>query len=322
MNELKVSVVIPVYNTEKYLRACLSSVVNQTYSNIEVIIINDGSSDNSASICKEYSEVYECITFIDKDNEGVSIARNIGITFAKGEWIFFLDSDDFLELNAFEALIGVAEKTGCDLIHFGYRILKDNKKVNEIVQTNYQEYQNIGLFLKYKELKPMPASITFIKRKIIKKSDILFNADMKHNEDLFFIYSLYCHAKKIVVLNKIFYNQVLSENSASRKPLDIKVLNDRILFLSELCDYVRKQGLIPEYKKEINDLSKYIFVLALYYKDFHKYKDEIQKDLRSLYLNNRDVFDTSYFKLASYNLYLAIYLLKASHKIRSVKFIQ
>lgn len=318
----KISVVIPVFNTEMYLNTCLDSVINQKYSNIEIIVINDGSTDSSAKICLKYAKKDSRINYIDKKNEGVSVARNIGVAMATGEWIYFLDSDDFLELNTFEVLIGVAEKTGCDLIHFGYRTLKGNKKINEMVSFNYQEYQNINKFIKCKKLKPMPASLTFIKRNILKESGILFNVNMKHNEDLLFVYSLYCHAKKIVVLNNIFYNQVLSENSASRKPLSIKVLDDRILFLSELCNYVRKQGLIQEYKKEINSLSKYIFVLALYYKDFHKYKDEIQKDLRSLYVNNRDVFDTSYFKLANYNLYLAVYLLKASHKIRNVKFIQ
>ena len=322
MMKPKISVIIPVFNTELYLNACLDSVINQTYLDIEIIIVNDGSNDSSASICEEYSKVDQRIIFIDKENEGVSVARNIGINLARGEWVYFLDSDDFLELNTFEALIESAEKTACDLIHFGYRTLKGDKKINEMVYFNYQEYQNIGLFIKHKKLKPMPASLTFIKRKILKESGILFNVDMKHNEDLLFVYTLYCHAKKIVVLNEIFYNQVMSENSASRKPLNIKVLKDRIFFLSELCNYVRKQDLILEYKKEINSLSKYIFVLALYYEDFHKYKNEIQKDLRFLYLNNRDVFDARYFKLACYNIYIATYLLKANHKVRNIKFIQ
>ena len=121
MHQPKVTIVIPVYNTENYLDKCLSSVVNQTFSDIKVIIVNDGSTDNSLEICKKYAVNDKRITLIDKVNEGVSIARNIGINLAEGEWIYFLDSDDFLDLNTLENLVIEAHSSDADIIQFGLR---------------------------------------------------------------------------------------------------------------------------------------------------------------------------------------------------------
>lgn len=319
MSTPKVSVVIPVYNTEKYLRACLSSLVNQTYSNIEIIIINDGSSDDSGLICEEYSKSDERITFIDKDNEGVSVARNIGITLAKGEWIHFLDSDDFLDLDAFEKLINIASNTNCDVIQFGLRRFRAGNIVGENKPSNYREYQNLELFLRENELKPVAAWLHFIKSSIIKNNKIRFNEKLKHNEDMLFVYSFYCHSKKIVVINDIIHNQVLREDSVSHKPIEIKVLRDKLLFLSELCDYVRNQRLIKQYKEEINELFKVFFVTATHYREYRCYKSELQTSFRALYQKNKDILDKVFIKIAYYNIDLIIYPLKATHKLRNIK---
>ena len=97
----KISVIIPVYNGEKYIQRCVDSVLNQTYSDIEIIVINDGSTDNTENILKSYSN----IVLINKENEGVSKARNTGLSLAKGDYVYFCDADDYLEKNAFEILI-------------------------------------------------------------------------------------------------------------------------------------------------------------------------------------------------------------------------
>ena len=101
---INVSIVIPVYNVEKYLKQCLESVVNQTLDKIEVICINDGSTDNSLNILKEYEKKYNNIIIIDQENKGPGFARNIGMKRASGKYIYFLDSDDYIELNAMEIL--------------------------------------------------------------------------------------------------------------------------------------------------------------------------------------------------------------------------
>lgn len=137
-NQPLISVVIPVYNVEKYLRQCLDSVVNQTYSNLEIILVNDGSKDGSLNICKRYAEKDSRIIILDQANQGLSGARNSGIDIAKGKYISFLDSDDWIELNAFEKAGSVAEAKELDLVFWQFVKEFDNKSV---------QYQ--GLFNEY-----------------------------------------------------------------------------------------------------------------------------------------------------------------------------
>ncbi|MBR6722275.1 glycosyltransferase [bacterium] len=107
---VKVSVIVPVYNVEKYIAECIDSVLNQTLDNIEIIIVNDGSTDNSGSICLDYAKKYpKSIKYIDKENEGVSVARNLGLSYANGEFVHFLDSDDTIDECFYETCYNIAQ---------------------------------------------------------------------------------------------------------------------------------------------------------------------------------------------------------------------
>ena len=97
----KISVIIPVYNVEKYLKRCLDSVINQTYKNLEIILVDDGSTDNSGKICDEYAKNDKRIIVIHKENGGVSVARNIGLDICTGDYVNFIDSDDWIDLKFF-----------------------------------------------------------------------------------------------------------------------------------------------------------------------------------------------------------------------------
>ena len=121
-----ISVIIPVYNVENYIDQCLESEVSQTYDDLEILLINDGSADDSASFCREWAKKDKRIIFIDKKNEGVSASRNMGIDLAKGEYIAFVDPDDWLDQRYFEKLIRAAEENGseyaeCDIWRYDNR---------------------------------------------------------------------------------------------------------------------------------------------------------------------------------------------------------
>lgn len=120
MNEDLVSIIIPAYNVEQYLDECLETVINQSYKNIEIILINDGSTDNTDQICTEWEKRDLRIKYIKKENEGLGATRNRGIDIAKGNYIFFLDSDDWIELNAIEELIKIAKSTNADVVAANY----------------------------------------------------------------------------------------------------------------------------------------------------------------------------------------------------------
>lgn len=111
----KISIIVPIYNTEKYLERCLQSLINQEYKNIEIILVNDGSNDNSLNICNEYKNKDERIIVIDKEHTGVADTRNIGISKATGNYIGFVDSDDYIDKDMFKKLINGAEKYKCEI---------------------------------------------------------------------------------------------------------------------------------------------------------------------------------------------------------------
>ncbi len=129
-----ISVIIPVYNVEKYINACLESVRQQTYKNYEVIIVNDGSTDQSSKIIDDYLKKYDLNNYIllNKENGGICSARNCGLTHASGEWIFFLDSDDWLENNALSTLVECLEQNPSDLVFGGIRAVNEKTGESEV----------------------------------------------------------------------------------------------------------------------------------------------------------------------------------------------
>ncbi|MBQ7570313.1 MAG: glycosyltransferase family 2 protein [Synergistaceae bacterium] len=133
LNDLKLlSVIIPAYNAEKYLEKCVDSVVNQTYKNIEIIIVDDGSNDSTPQICDELANKYNNIKVIHKENQGTSWARRDGVQAASGEYIAFIDSDDYIDLKAYEEVIKVLEENDLDMVQFGYyRVDTDGKIISE-----------------------------------------------------------------------------------------------------------------------------------------------------------------------------------------------
>ena len=135
-----VSVVLPIYNVESYLNRCLKSVVNQSYKNLEIILVDDGSSDNCPLICDEWAAIDNRIKVIHKKNAGLGYARNTGIENATGEYICFIDSDDYISLETIEKAYVLATKEGADIISFGYNQVKNNGTIKKTVIPCPNEY--------------------------------------------------------------------------------------------------------------------------------------------------------------------------------------
>lgn len=128
-NNTLVSVVVPVYNVKEYLVNCLDSIVSQTYKNIQIILVDDGSSDGSTCICKQYAKEDDRVELIYKENGGLSDARNFGIQRAKGEYITFIDSDDCVSRYYVENLLNLSQKTGCDIAITNFEKINDDKNL-------------------------------------------------------------------------------------------------------------------------------------------------------------------------------------------------
>ena len=127
---IKISIIIPVYNVEKYLATCLDSVINQTYKNLEILLIDDGSTDSSGLICEQYSKKDTRIKTIHKKNGGLSDARNVGISYASGDYISFIDSDDFIDINTFTILNQYIKQYNADIITFNYYDYYNKDKIS------------------------------------------------------------------------------------------------------------------------------------------------------------------------------------------------
>lgn len=187
----KVSIIIPVYNTGKYLKECLDSVVSQTLTDIEIVCINDGSTDGSLDILKEYSQKDNRIVVIDKENEGVSVARNIGLEKSSGEYIMFLDSDDYLLPEACQVAYDAVNKENSDVGIYGHNILKINNRyvITKIASKNdYMGFINVWNKI---------FRATFLKAHCIK-----FPEGIRTAEDIIFSYVVYFNKPKLSFINK------------------------------------------------------------------------------------------------------------------------
>ena len=201
-----VSVIIPVYNVQQYLPQCLESVCNQTYSRIEIIVVDDGSKDTSGTIADEYAEKDERITVIHKANGGLSSARNEGIDHAKGEYYLFVDSDDYIDPETVERLLGAMLKQDAQLVECGMRKVYPDGKNEEV--RNHSEVtltgrEAVSSFLDRKNsMKPVVWDSLYHKS-IFQK--IRFDEGRLH-EDGWFKYKAFYTAKKVVVVPMAYYN--------------------------------------------------------------------------------------------------------------------
>lgn len=212
-----ISIIVPIYNVEKYLNKCIESIVNQTYENIEIILIDDGSNDNSGIICDEYAKKDNRIIVVHKENGGVSSARNKGLKIAKGEWISFVDADDWIEQNFCQTLLNKVTQEQADIALCGYNRITDNR-IEKINANNQEVFLNSNEYL-VKSLNPQ-TGFGFCHMKLIKKEvlkSISFNERIEVGEDALFNIQLSTYIKKAVFLKQPLYNYRINNQSVVKR---------------------------------------------------------------------------------------------------------
>lgn len=218
----QISIIVPVYNTSSFLERCLDSLIAQDFKNFEVILINDGSTDNSEDICLKYSNNDNRFKYYSKDNGGVSSARNFGISKTNGKYILFLDSDDFISENACEVLFNLANEKKVDILNFGYTCIKNQHKENRfsVFPKNEIFSKNVVLeLLKHDTLKNKFLWFSwtyFINANFIKKNNLLFNENILLGEDSDFNLRCLLIANKIYSVKTSLYYYVFNENSLTQ----------------------------------------------------------------------------------------------------------
>jgi glycosyltransferase involved in cell wall biosynthesis len=211
------SIIIPVYNTENYIADCIESITCIKNTNIEVIIVNDGSTDSSLNICKEYALVDQRIKVIDKKNEGVSIARNIGLSHANGKYILFLDSDDFIKSEFWKPAFSEMEKD-YDLVLFNRGTLYENgrREITPLMFNNLENLQRLAkIAMTTYELNPCWGKL--YKRKVIEENNIRFIEGMRIGEDTCFTLDFLPYVKSVKFIDVVCVQHRIIPTSAMHK---------------------------------------------------------------------------------------------------------
>ncbi len=234
----KISVIIPIYNVEKYLPQCLDSIINQTYTNLEIILVNDGSTDSSPKICDEYAAKDPRIKVIHKKNGGLSDARNAGYQEVTGDYLAFVDSDDMVALDLYNNLLETAVFYNADIVECGFVKFIDEKDLQKLSSQNtadeFGTEEALELLMK-EELKQV------VWNKIYKKevvNSFLFEKGKIH-EDEFWTYKIFARAKKIVKLSTplYFYRQqnesIMAEKYTVKRLAGIEAREERVHFIEK-----------------------------------------------------------------------------------------
>ena len=212
MHNLSISIIIPVYNTEQYLERCIKSIVNQTYKNIEIILVNDGSFDNSPFICKEWANKDTRIKIINKENGGLASARNAGLNMCSGDYIAFVDSDDYVENNYIEMMLNEALLNNADVVETSLIIEEDNKKKFYEIRNGTVNKDTLVTHLLQNDYKVFSNVYNKIYKKEILHS-IRFDEELLYGEDTLFTFLVIVNSNKYVQLNKALYHYVKRNNS-------------------------------------------------------------------------------------------------------------
>lgn len=250
----KVSVITPIYNSERYLEQCLSSLVSQTLDDIEFIIINDGSTDKSAEICRKYAQQDSRIKFIDKQNEGMGKTYNLGIELSQGEYIGFVESDDFADKHMFEDLYNLARKYDVDIAkgaYFKYST-SDNRDIKDLEFANYNSY-NILNIDNAPELVISHATLW----SGIYRKDFITENNIRYNEtpsaafqDVAFTHKVMMLAKKIVITpNAYLHYRIDNANSSIHSKDRANSMYDEYM---ELDNFLAEH---PDIKAKINNIK-------------------------------------------------------------------
>lgn len=260
----KVSVIVPIYNVEKYLEKCINSLLSQTLEDIQIILVNDGSKDNSGNIAKEYEKNNkDRVIYVEKENGGLSDARNYGLKYATGDFIAFLDSDDYIEKNAYEEMYNKAIEENADYVECDF-IWEFPNKIRVDKQYPYKNKKEMLSFVR------VVAWNKLIKRQLITDNNLEFPKGLRY-EDVEFTYKLIPFINKFTYVDKPFIHYVQREGSIAN------VQNERtaeiFTVLDNVIEFYKKNNIYEKYRDELEyNYARYLLCSSL--KRMCKIKDK------------------------------------------------
>lgn len=270
--DIKVSIIIPAYNIEKYIEESILSSINQTLKEIEIIIINDGSTDRTLEVIKKYKKIDSRIKLIDQKNQGVSIARNNGLEIARGKYIYFLDGDDWIENETLNECYNIAENLEIDIIHFNSLKIEEKTKIKNFSYTKGTNLDENKIYIGEefveecfnKNIFRGEVWFNFIKRELIENLKLKFYPGISY-EDILFTMKLQNSNYKIKYLNKIFHNYRIREKSITQSKFSFDKYESKFIIFNELKKELKNSERIKKknYRKLIEVIVESIISLGL-----------------------------------------------------------
>ncbi|WP_404322738.1 glycosyltransferase [Cytobacillus firmus] len=238
----KISIVVPVYNVESFLSECIESLIKQTYKNLEILLIDDGSTDKSSAICDEYASLDKRIKVFHQKNAGVSSARNFGLGIASGDYIGFIDSDDWINPRMYEVMLSRIEEESAEMCVFTKYIRGETQLYNSSIKSlSLDKKDAIMSILNYN----FPTSLwtSLYKRSCLE--GLFLNEEIHHLEDFEFQFRVLFRISKVAVCHDAFYNYRLREGSANTSGFNEKVISC-LKVLPTVKEYIRKSNFINQ----------------------------------------------------------------------------
>lgn len=306
-----ISIIVPIYNAEKYLKRCIESIISQTYLNLEIILVDDGSKDNSSKICDDYANKDNRIKVIHKENEGVSKARNDGLKLATGKYILFVDSDDWLEKEMCEKMINKIISNDSDLVVCEYNNFYENENRTENV--NLKDLKNVSFAEIISDDSNKYGGFPWnklIKRSVIKNN---FREDIFYYENLLFFLENSNNIKRYSVVHEKLYNYNINDGSALhskkyslKKLTALEALSIAIPIIPEknkdgykaifIRTYFNNLFSIKKEKYDLKNIEKYLPKVKEYYKDIINSKSVDTKMKIRIFVLYRFNFIYSFYK--------------------------
>lgn len=253
----KISIIVPVYNVERYLRDCLNSLINQTLSDIEIICVNDGSTDSSPRILEEYASKDSRIKVINKENSGYGASMNMGLAAAEGEYIGIVESDDFVKTTMYEELYNLAVKNNADVVKSDYYLYTTSNNQSRKIGIIKPKYTGKVFSVKdYPKILKMPPSIwsSIYRREFLNKNNIRFQESPGASfQDISFAFKTLSSAERLVFTNKTYlYYRQDNENSSVKSKGKVYAVSDE---WDEVTRFLDKN---PDIKAVVNDVKLYV----------------------------------------------------------------
>ena len=309
-----ISIVVPIYNVEKYINKCINSILNQTFYEFELILVDDGSKDQSGKICDEYLIKDNRVKVIQKKNGGLSSARNTGLNIAVGEYVIFIDSDDFINKNMIEILYKSIIKNSSDIVICRYNeVLEDKVKDyidQEIVCISHINEKNFTNIEALNELYEINAGVfTVAWNKLYRKKlfDDLRYTENRIHEDEYIIHELLYRSNKITYIPIELYNYVKRRNSIMSTEFSFRNFDAIYAFVERMKFFKDKNLKSLKYKAEYNYITKYF----KYYYTIKNNKDEMKKVFNA---NLYELLKNPLFNLKEKILWIIFYIRPKYHK--------